>query len=133
MNTQEHGKKLIAEAQSIYSRDVKNAIQDNDYNIAVRRAQEVVELGLKGALKLLGVDYPKVHDVGPTFVQQVRQKKPAVLSDESLQRVEATSLQLSQIRTLSFYFKHGYSKEEAETASAEAEFVLAEIQKLLDE
>ncbi len=133
MNAQEHGKKLIAEAQSIYSRDVKNAIQDNDYNIAVRRAQEVVELGLKGALKLLGVDYPKVHDVGPMFVQQVRQKKPAALSDVSLRRVEAISLQLSQIRTLSFYFEHGYSKEEAETTSAEAEFVLAEIRKLLDE
>ncbi|MBI5293579.1 MAG: HEPN domain-containing protein [Chloroflexi bacterium] len=104
MNAQEHGKKLIAEARNIYHRDVKNA-----------------------------VDYPKVHDVGPTFVQQVRKKKPAVLSDESLRRVEAISLQLSQIRTLSFYFEHGYSKEEAETASAEAEFVLAEIQKLLDE
>ena len=87
MNAQEHGKKLITEARNIYNRDVKNAIEDNDYNVAVRRAQEGVELGLKGALN----------------------------------------------RTLSFYFEHGYSKEEAETASAEAEFVLAEIQKLLDE
>ncbi len=131
MNAQEHGRKLIAEARNICNRDVKNAIKDDDYNIAVRRAQEAVELSLKGSLKFLGVDFPKVHDVGPTFVQQVRQKKPAAISDESLTRIEAISLQLSQIRTLSFYFEHGYSKEQAETASVDAAFVLAEVQKLL--
>ena len=37
----------------------------------------------------------------------------------------------AQVRTLSFYFEHGYSKEQAETASVDAVFVLAEVQKLL--
>lgn len=37
------------------------------YGSVARRAQEVVELAWKGALKMLGVDHPKVHDVALVF------------------------------------------------------------------
>ena len=29
-----------------------------------------MELALKGALKVLGVDYPRIHDVAPVFSEQ---------------------------------------------------------------
>tara|TARA_Y100000588_G_C14143102_1_gene877045 strand:+ start:767 stop:1027 length:261 start_codon:yes stop_codon:yes gene_type:complete len=81
---QEMGKKLIAEAERILQREVQGALEAQDTNIAVRRSQEVVELYLKGALKVLGVDYPKVHDVATVFSEQIRQKRNAV-DDQKLE------------------------------------------------
>ena len=34
------------------------------YSDVVREAQEIVELALKGALRAIGVEPPKIHDVG---------------------------------------------------------------------
>ena len=39
------------------------AFNDQDYPMVVRRAQECVELSLKAALRLLGIEYPREHDV----------------------------------------------------------------------
>lgn len=75
MTNYEAGERLIREAGKILSRDLKGALESGDHNLAVRRAQEVVELLLKGSLKILGVDYPKVHDVGPVFVQRAKEKQ----------------------------------------------------------
>ena len=36
----------------------------NDYSDVVREAQEVVELLLKALLKNIGIEAPKIHDVG---------------------------------------------------------------------
>ena len=133
MNLQEHGKKLIEEAQSIYTRDLQSAIETKDYNIAIRRAHEAVELSLKGALKIMDTDYPKIHDVGIHFAKQAREKKPGLFSKDVLERIEAVSLWLSQVRTTSFYFEKSYSEENAKNASADAAFVLEQVQKLLVE
>ncbi len=70
----EQGEKLFKEAEWIFEKDLKNAIDEENYNIAVRRAQEVVELSLKGCLRILGIDYPKVHDVGFVFVREAGKK-----------------------------------------------------------
>jgi len=43
--------------------DAKDALSDGNYPYAVRLSQECVELSLKAALKTVGIDYPKVHDV----------------------------------------------------------------------
>lgn len=43
---QETGEKLIRESQSILRRDVQSALDEGDFNMVVRRAQEVVELAL---------------------------------------------------------------------------------------
>lgn len=65
-------------------------------------AIEAAELLLRGALKILGVDYPKVHDVAPLFSEQARKKR--VVKDQVVsQRIEAVSLWLAQSRTPSFY------------------------------
>ena len=57
------GKELIQSAERILKRDLEDAFKEKDYNMTVRRAQEVVEFTLKGALKIFGIEYPKVHDI----------------------------------------------------------------------
>jgi HEPN domain-containing protein len=68
------GEKLIRQGDRVLQRDVKGALDEQDFNMTVRRAQEAVELALKGGLKMLGVDYPKVHDVAPVFSEQAQRK-----------------------------------------------------------
>ncbi|MEM0481528.1 MAG: HEPN domain-containing protein [Nitrososphaerota archaeon] len=36
---------------------------------SILSSQESVELGLKAALRLLGIEYPKKHDVGPVLIK----------------------------------------------------------------
>lgn len=127
---QEEGLKLIKEAEGILRRDAQGALNEEDFNMVVRRAQEVVELTLKGALKILGIDYPKVHDVAPLFSEQLK-KKRGIGYSEALQRIEDISLWLAQSRTASFYFERDYGTEDAEHAFQDAVFVLIEVKKLL--
>ena len=127
---QEEGEKLIREGERILRREVQGALDDGDFNIAVRRAQEVVELALKGALKILGVDYPRVHDVASVFSEQVQQKREAV-DAEVLERIEEISLWLGQARAPSFYFERDYGEEDARRAFQDAGFVLGEVKKIL--
>ncbi len=40
----EQGERLLKEAQWIFEKDLKSGLDEENYNLAVRRAQEVVEL-----------------------------------------------------------------------------------------
>ena len=44
--------------------DAETAIRRGDYPEVVRYSQEAVELSLKACLRLVGIEYPKVHHVG---------------------------------------------------------------------
>ncbi len=44
--------------------DAESAFKRGDYPETVRYSQEAVELSLKSVLRIIGVEYPKVHDVG---------------------------------------------------------------------
>ena len=127
----QEGQKLIREGERILRRDVHGALIDQDFNMVVRRAQEAVELALKGALKVLGVDYPKVHDVAAVFSEQVKGKHA---SDETavLKQIEDISLWLGLARAPSFYFERDYGEEDAQKAAEDAGFVLAETKRLLN-
>jgi HEPN domain-containing protein len=129
---QSEGERLISEASSILNRDVQNALVDENYNLAVRRSQEVVELVLKGGLKILGVDYPKVHDVAPVFSEQITRKR-STTHETVLRRIEDISLWLSQARAPAFYFERDYGVQDAEQAKRDAAFVLVEVKKILGE
>lgn len=126
MNTRESGEKLIAEARRILERDVRRALDDGDHNLAVRRAQEVVELMLKGALKVLGIDYPKVHDVAPVFTTEAR-SRIVDLRQLDLERIEEISFWLSQARAPSFYMEKDYSEADAEKAFADATWLADQV------
>ena len=56
---------------SEYLQDMEASYARKSWNAVVRRAQEVVELSLKGVLSYLGVDFPKVHDPAAVFVATV--------------------------------------------------------------
>lgn len=46
-------------------RHAEEALESGNYPYVVRQSQEAVELLLKAALRLVGVEPPKWHDVGP--------------------------------------------------------------------
>ena len=129
-NIQEEGKKLVSESERILRRDVRGALDEGDFNLTVRRSQEVVELALKGALRILGVDYPRTHDVAPVFSEQIQQKRGPAQA-EILERIEEISLWLSQARAPAFYFERDYNAEDARQAFQDAEFVLIRIKEML--
>ena len=128
MTNQEAGEGLVREAQRISERDLTSAWRDRDYNLVVRRAQEVVELALKGSLRILGVDFPKVHDVGPVFVEQM-QRKGSHMPLETLEEIRRISAWLSEARAPAFYLERVYGEGDARRALTEAEFVLASVRK----
>jgi len=121
----EQGEKLLKEAQWIFERDLKIAVDEENYNLAVRRAQEVVELSLKGCLRIVGIDFPKVHDAGYVFTKEVGKK--LVFKERSLKEIERISKWLAEARAPSFYGERDFTKEDSRMAYNDAAFVLSEI------
>ena len=130
MNNLESGKDLISTAMRIMGRDLREAWEEEDYNLVVRRAQEVVELTLKGALKFLAVEYPKVHDVGKIFQETVK-KKVRVFDGKVLSRIVRISSRLAEDRAPSFYGEKIFKRMEAKEAYSDAKLVHTEVVKLL--
>lgn len=129
-SVQSIGERLMAEAERILRRDVASALNEGDYNLVVRRAQEVVELTLKGGLKALGAEYPKVHDVGSVFAEQARQKRGQESGDR-LNRIEEVSLWLAQARAPALYLDREYGADDARRAWADATFVVEATRAIL--
>ncbi len=67
----------------------------------VRESQEVVELGLKGLLRAVGVDPPRVHDVADVLENE-RGRLPAGIAAD-IDRLGAASRALRRDRELAFY------------------------------
>jgi hypothetical protein len=94
----------------------------------VREAQELVELALKAALRAIGVEPPKFHDVGGLLVAHSEKFPPHLAS--RLQRAADISRRLRRERELSFYGDidfiptEEYSAADAERAYEEAAWVL---------
>lgn len=130
MTNKDIGMRRIALAGKILRRDLNGAWRAGDYNMTVRRAQEVVELTLKGVLEILGVDYPKIHDVGPIFAEQVIRKSFPIQKDV-LENIKEISFWLGESRAPSFYFEQEYTKEDAQKAFEDANFVYKKIKSVL--
>jgi HEPN domain-containing protein len=81
----------------------------------VREAQELVELALKGMLRAVGVEPPKVHDVGQLLVEQAA-LFPAEVSG-GLPQAAAISGRLRRERELAFYGDVDFIPTEQYTAS----------------
>jgi len=129
MKTFEEGERLIRQAEWILKREVWVALEDRKFNLVVRRAQETVELVLKGGVRIMGGDYPKVHDVAPVFCQMAGQRLEA--SSGEFDRILKISQQLSETRAPSFYIESEYSKKDANDAYNDARFVVGEVKKIL--
>lgn len=76
-------------------------LKEGDYSDVVREAQELVELALKGMLRSVGIEPPKIHDVG-NFLVEHRNRFPPDLRDR-LADLAAISKSLRKDRELAFY------------------------------
>ncbi len=125
----DQGERLIKEAQWIFENDLKSAIEEENYNLAIRRAQEAVELSLKGCLRILGIDYPKVHDAGLLFVKETGEKLN--FDKNTLTEIERISRWLAEARAPSFYGERDFTSDDAKKAFKDAAFVITEIKSRL--
>lgn len=128
MTNFERGEKLIREAEE-YLEEVLRAYARGSWNIVVRRSQETVELSLKGLLRLMGVEYPKVHDPGE-FVAEVLEKKRIELDEKTKEDLKRISVDLAEKRAPAFYFEQEYSEQEAKEAKEGAGFVMRVVRDL---
>lgn len=122
MTNAERGERLLEGAEELH-RELKSALERESWNLAVRHAQEVVELTLKGLLSLMGVEYPKVHDVGQVFAREVEERKLAI-PEETLSEIKDISADLARKRAPAFYFEAEHDETEARTAFIQADKVL---------
>lgn len=122
MTNFESGEKLLKEAEE-YFEEMVSAYKRGSWNIVIRRAQEVVELSLKGVLKIMGVEYPKVHDPARFFIETLDLRGIEV--DEATRlKIEETSADLADKRAPAFYFEKEYNEAEASKAKQGVEFIV---------
>lgn len=111
--------------------------ENGAYSDVVREAQELVELLLKAVLRSIGVEVPKVHDVG-RILEKHRDLLPQIIN-ENLDRIKYISKRLRKERELSFYGADDfipteeYEEEDASMAIKEAEFIINVVEKAFDE
>ena len=106
-------------------------IEQDAFSDVVRKAQELVELALKGLLRHVGIDPPKWHDVGPILIENADffpQGMQAILP-----RLAEISRWLRKEREFSFYGDidmvptEAYRRADADKAYADAMTVLGSI------
>ncbi len=108
----------------------KNAFSD-----VIREAQEIVELSLKGMLRFVGVEPPKIHDVGGLLLEH-EEKFPKEIAIH-LKRLADISKRLRKERELAFYGDidfiptEEYTKDDAEEAIGDARLVVDTTKKLI--
>ena len=115
------------------------ALETGNYPYIIRQCQEAVELALKATLRIVGIEPPKWHDVGPVlrkeknmfpawFQERIpelayisrclrREREPAMYGDEE------TGMPAEEL----------YTRYDAEQALKQAKTVLDLVEKLLQE
>lgn len=123
MTNQERAQQLFSEALGI-AEDMRRALGQERWNLATRRAQEVVELVVKALLNEMGVEYPRTHDPAPVLVETVRQR--GLAKDSAfLDWLSGLSNRLAEIRGPAFYHEIEIGEAEARSAVDAANRVLA--------
>jgi HEPN domain-containing protein len=120
-------------------RHAREALASGNYPYVVRQCQEAVELLLKAALRLAGVEPPKWHDVGPVLRREAG-RFPEWFRGE-VARLARVSRKLRREREPSMYGDEEsgtppdelYFREDAEEALEMAEYVLSTVSKLISE
>lgn len=105
------------------------------FSDVVRESQEVVERALKGMLRCVGVDPPKIHDVGDLLLEQAGRFEK--ISAEELGVLATASKELRKEREFSFYGDidfiptDEYDADDADTALGQARLATACLGRLL--
>lgn len=120
---------IIIEARGAFDRGV--------WNMVIRRCQEVVELALKAALRLAGIEVPHIHDVGILFKDHEAKFPESFRQD--IERMASISRRLRREREASFYGDEEtgspphrlYAQDDARQALQDAGFVLERCRGLM--
>ncbi|MHA1589950.1 MAG: HEPN domain-containing protein, partial [Candidatus Njordarchaeales archaeon] len=100
MNNIEMAKAYLRQAEARI-RTAERALKEGNYPYSVRQAQEAVELSLKAVLRLVGIEPPKWHDVGP-ILRKNRNRFPNWFR-ELIDELAFISRQLRREREVSMY------------------------------
>ena len=103
---------------------MRSALEAERWNLAVRRAQEVVEPVVKGLLSALGVEYPRTHDPAPLLVSAIR-RHGWEADPGFLDWLAGVSDHLAEMRSPAFYHEIEVGEDEARSAVEAADRVLA--------
>lgn len=117
----------------------REALETGNYAYTIRQSQEAVELALKGVLRLLAIEPPKWHDVGP-ILKRHRDKFPEWFRSR-IDELASMSRKLRREREASMYGDEEtgtppdqlYSRADAEEALSYAETTLSLCVRLLEE
>lgn len=103
------------------------------FSDVIRESQEIVELSLKGMLRFIGVEPPKIHDVGGLLLEH----KEKYLKDIAihLEELAHISKRLRKERELAFYGDidfiptEEYTQDDAKKAIRDARLVVRTAKK----
>jgi HEPN domain-containing protein len=119
--------------------DAGSALDRGDYPEVVRYSQESVELSLKAALRIVGIEYPKVHDVGDILVIN-KDKYPEWFIVE-LDKIRVISAELAMKRAPAMYGVEEmgktpsdlFDKEDARDSLEKASYIISIVDRLINE
>lgn len=100
MTADEMARSYLRRAAAVL-REAEHLWDEEVWNLVVRRCQEAVELALKGILRAVGAEVPKVHDVSGALRRHVK-RLPAELAAE-IDTLVSASRRLREERELAFY------------------------------
>jgi len=120
-------------------RHAEEALTNGNYPYVVRQCQETVELALKAALRIVSIEPPKWHDLGPV-VRREQGKFPAWFQ-EHIDELISISRSLRKKRELAMSSDEEsgvqpeelYTRVDAEYALSNARKVLKLVEKLMGE
>ena len=134
---------LMAESYIKLTRDtfeeVERAFSKGKYHISVRRAQECVELAIKGIFRLLAIEFPKEHDVSKVLLD-ISQKLPLWFQEE-INSVSEIVKRLSKERGPAMYgdeedmkpAEEIFKREDGERALNDSKYVLGLCERFFKE
>lgn len=82
-------------------KDAEDALKEGNHPYCLRLSQECVELSLKASLKLVGIEYPKIHDVSDILLK-VKGRFPEWFK-ENVEEMGEASKTLASKREIAFY------------------------------
>jgi hypothetical protein len=107
------------------------------FSDVIRESQEIVELSLKGMLRFVGVEPPKIHDVGGLLIEH-RHKFPKDIS-RRFEKLARVSKRLRKERELAFYGDidfiptEEYTGKDAKEAISDTHLVVDSAKRLIQD
>jgi len=137
LNQEDLAKDYLKQAD-IRFETAKRVINENMYAYAIRQSQEAVELALKGAMRLIGVDFPKWHDIGETLRKEKDKFPENFLKD--IPKLSAISEKLLALREPAMYGDENlnlgpsdlFNKSDTREVLNDTEFCLKKVKNLFE-